>query len=789
MDYQEIEKYKQITGQKGSNEGGTYREPGGSLVYIKVPKSDSHAENEILASKLYSACGINAVEVHKGEREGHLVTVSPIVDSGSSLAQNTGDPKIIKQLQSGFAVDCWLANWDVVGAVNDNVIIDLSGQPVRVDPGGALLYRAQGGEKGNAFGDIVHETKTLLNPSTAPQASKIFGDMTIEEQKESAKKLLPITPEFIQDLVEKTISDPKEQEVLKDKLIARRENILQQYGLDDKTTKALIIPATVTPSKLTNDLTKKWEAEKQPEPKPEPKLQPKTPTIAPPVTGANCTEFQFQQYVHEAIAATIGEELDLLKTMYRKGQRHFLKSTTPYKLAELFPDLFASVNFAQLAVFKAGAAEGKTYSDIISLTVATSAEVKALPSLGEEPTPSPGHEMVTLSKFTEFVSSSYKSLPIYDQAADKKNLENSAIQTAIKMKADFAYMWGNADLLSGYAYFDGKMSPSKYIQLIKNIIKLQPDYDTYNKPAAVNVDLSVIQIMYFAAVEDMVFNKNNSVQKVYNEVIKKMLADNPVLNGVDFNKPFLASTNKITYGSLLLKYVAQGNGMKLPEYTGMDTGQTYEVSAPLHFKDESQQDIEKKRMNSPVTHQNYMQVLNVTPKLIKKFYPDDGIYTTYESYLGGGYGAINDELRTPGSQYKHRNSGGTGSSPEFKKDVKKLDKLINDHGVTIPTGTVLHRGGHAFGIGQHIEPGFLSTSVDYNIAYRFYGGTHQKVYTIIVSEPIKAAPVRNIALQNGQSGGNAVNEHEVLFPTNCVMVVTGKTYPDGSWEMLLYAPK
>jgi hypothetical protein len=40
-----------------------------------------------------------------------------------------------------FAVDAWLANWDVAGLNYDNTVL-VQGRAVRIDVGGSLRYRA-----------------------------------------------------------------------------------------------------------------------------------------------------------------------------------------------------------------------------------------------------------------------------------------------------------------------------------------------------------------------------------------------------------------------------------------------------------------------------------------------------------------------------------------------------------------------------------------------------------------------------------------------------------------------
>ena len=70
-------------------------------------------------------------------------------------------------------MDAWLGDWDVVGLNYDN-LLQKGGRAVRIDVGGSLRFRAQGGVKGQAFGKTVDEFDTLRNSKINPQAAKIF---------------------------------------------------------------------------------------------------------------------------------------------------------------------------------------------------------------------------------------------------------------------------------------------------------------------------------------------------------------------------------------------------------------------------------------------------------------------------------------------------------------------------------------------------------------------------------------------------------------------------------------
>jgi hypothetical protein len=236
-DIKDISDWEKKTGALGSNEGGFYEDPDGNRYYVKKAKSQGHAENEALASALYRLAGIDAAEVYIGKDGGDYYTYSPdIKNSKQDLKSRLNDPEYRKKLQEGFAVDAWLANWDVGGLVYDNVMTDGEGKPVRVDPGGALLFRAQGAPKGSAFGDEVNELDTFVDPSMNAVSADIFGDMSDEDKKASAERLLDISHEDIDKMVDATFSNTVVGDDLKALLKARRQFILEKFGLQGENT-------------------------------------------------------------------------------------------------------------------------------------------------------------------------------------------------------------------------------------------------------------------------------------------------------------------------------------------------------------------------------------------------------------------------------------------------------------------------------------------------------------------------------------------------------------------------
>jgi ADP-ribose pyrophosphatase YjhB (NUDIX family) len=227
-----------LGGQKGSNPGGFYRDQDGDAFYVKVAKSDLHAKNEALAAKFYTRAGIrNATQELVKLGTGKLGTASPLVPGAKSDLQSriqNNDKEYLDDLREGFAVDAWLANWDVAGLAYDNVVTDENGDPVRVDPGGALLFRAMGGEKGSLFGESVGEWNSMRDPSR--QAGEIFADMTDAQLKASARKVAAFSDEEINEIVDSVQLNDIEKEQLSSTLKARRDDIIKRAGLDESAT-------------------------------------------------------------------------------------------------------------------------------------------------------------------------------------------------------------------------------------------------------------------------------------------------------------------------------------------------------------------------------------------------------------------------------------------------------------------------------------------------------------------------------------------------------------------------
>jgi hypothetical protein len=228
-----IDGWTKTGGQKGSNEGGEYADEHGQKWYCKFPASEAHTKNELLAAKLYEAAGIEVPELKLITLGGKVGIASKIIDGvkKDSSALAAGAPGVAE----GFAVDAWLANWDVVGTGYDNMQIKPNGHAVRLDVGGALLYRAMGAPKGDAFGKTVGELNSLKD-GTNVYAAHAFKGLTDAQIHESMKKVAAVSPETITALCEKYgPGDEAEKLKLAAKLVERRADVLSKLPIQSAT--------------------------------------------------------------------------------------------------------------------------------------------------------------------------------------------------------------------------------------------------------------------------------------------------------------------------------------------------------------------------------------------------------------------------------------------------------------------------------------------------------------------------------------------------------------------------
>ena len=221
-----IDHWVQTGPQGGSNPGGRFKDADGVEWYCKFPQSEDIAKSEVLAANLYALAGVTGQDAKLISKGGKLGIASRWVDV--KKASSPAALSAVDGVKSGFAVDAWLGNWDVVGLGLDNLQIGADGKAVRVDAGGSLEYRAQGGKK--AFGNVVTEIESLRDPKMNPQAAAVFGDMTTADITASVKKVVAIADDDIYDMVMQHGPGTHEQRAkLIETLIERKKDLLDKF--------------------------------------------------------------------------------------------------------------------------------------------------------------------------------------------------------------------------------------------------------------------------------------------------------------------------------------------------------------------------------------------------------------------------------------------------------------------------------------------------------------------------------------------------------------------------------
>lgn len=224
----DVKDWKQVGPQAGSNPGGLFEDTQGAKWYVKFPADAARAHNEVLAAKLYQLVGIEVPEVSLVSQNGTVGVASRIIDGlvkdGAALQAGK-----ISGVAEGFATDAWLANWDVVGLGYDNLMVNGT-RALRVDTGGAMLFRAQGAAKSAAFGDIVTELDTLRDAAVNPQAANVFGKLSKAEIKASVARVLATDDGLIrQTVMAHAEGDFAARNALADRLIARKEYLNKAF--------------------------------------------------------------------------------------------------------------------------------------------------------------------------------------------------------------------------------------------------------------------------------------------------------------------------------------------------------------------------------------------------------------------------------------------------------------------------------------------------------------------------------------------------------------------------------
>jgi SPP1 gp7 family putative phage head morphogenesis protein len=140
-----------------------------------------HIRSEALADALYRELGIAVPAGGIIETAEGPVKLTEWMESGDKfdnvhlLSEWSDTEENTAKVYAGFVADALLANHDVVGMEQDNMLI-VDGFPVRIDNGGALMFRAQGLPK-QGFDAIVNELESMRDKGINQNTWRWFNNI------------------------------------------------------------------------------------------------------------------------------------------------------------------------------------------------------------------------------------------------------------------------------------------------------------------------------------------------------------------------------------------------------------------------------------------------------------------------------------------------------------------------------------------------------------------------------------------------------------------------------------
>lgn len=218
----DISSMQRVGGQLGTNPAGIFEDAEGRRYYVKTLESPAHAQNEMIAARLYQLAGAPVLNYVPTQARDQVAT--EWVELNKKCVAHLSEAER-KQAQQWFGVHAWTANWDAAGFDGDNQGV-VDGKVLTLDVGGALAFRAHGDPKGKAFGTSVDELEVLRSAEGNPHAAKIFADMSPAEIEQAIMLVLRIPDERIRQV----IVDNGGSRSLADKMIARKADMARSVS-------------------------------------------------------------------------------------------------------------------------------------------------------------------------------------------------------------------------------------------------------------------------------------------------------------------------------------------------------------------------------------------------------------------------------------------------------------------------------------------------------------------------------------------------------------------------------
>ena len=251
-----------VGGKQGSTNGALFKDQHlDTLHYVKWNNSELRAKVEALTGALYALADVPVPIQRVIDFKGETALMSDWLDDATPM--NMEELKNHPDVLENYAVDAWLANWDVVGANGVNIVKGPGAKAYRVDLGGALLFRALGESK--KLPAQVDELTLLQDLGKNPMAAQVFANLTDDQLKVGAEKVGKISDQQIDDAVDQ-LDIPRESpqykdsknlpQLLKTRLKQRRDYVAKEVLniIDLKKQKAELAQQQLAQLEETSDL-------------------------------------------------------------------------------------------------------------------------------------------------------------------------------------------------------------------------------------------------------------------------------------------------------------------------------------------------------------------------------------------------------------------------------------------------------------------------------------------------------------------------------------------------------
>jgi hypothetical protein len=203
----------------GSNGAMWANDDAGNKWLVKTYRGDEdRIATELVANRVYDLMGAKVAKAGTIEVDGKKGLTYQALDGkprNGVFKQNGPNA----QMGEHYMTDALLANWDFAGLTDDNVLWDDAGNPIRVDQGGTLEFRAMGQQK--PFGPIPTDVWTMIRKGQAKRASLVSEDQMRAQAGDIAARL---TPQEIDGLMDTApFQDDAMRERVRENLKARVE--------------------------------------------------------------------------------------------------------------------------------------------------------------------------------------------------------------------------------------------------------------------------------------------------------------------------------------------------------------------------------------------------------------------------------------------------------------------------------------------------------------------------------------------------------------------------------------